>query len=224
MNAIVTKDIDMYDFVITAGLMKHITSTAANISFTQAMIDSGANVNVGPVELANALHLEIIPHTDKRGIGTAKTSGFLTILGWIFPSGYTGPIAIVKEAAFTLLAVVNLQRNGMGVDFPHDDTICRLYNQTSTFAILQRDKAHNLYFIDLHKLMSDYLPTYVTTREDIDLTANNVVLGGTCGQISKICDLLAAVDIIAIPMSSRKKDVTHDVSYRVWRLHMLFIV
>ena len=78
------------------------------------MIDSGANVNIGPPALADKLQLSIVPHTDKRGIGTAKSNGVLVIIGWIFPSGYTGPIAIVKEAAFTLLAVINLQRNGMG--------------------------------------------------------------------------------------------------------------
>ena len=121
----------------------------------------------------------------------------------------------MKEAAFTLLAVVNLQRNGMGVDFPHNDPICCLYTKTSTFAVLQKDLLHNLYFIDLHKLMSDYLPTYVATQHDVELTASDVVLGGTCGQLPKTHQLLAAVEIIALPHSSRKKDVTHDVSYRV---------
>ena len=95
------------------------------------MIDSGANVNVGPLALADALNLAIIPPADRRGIGTAKSDGILTIIGWIFPSGYTGPIAIVKEAAFTLLAVTNLQRNGMGVNFPHDEPKCILYTTNS---------------------------------------------------------------------------------------------
>ena len=116
----------IYDFVISAGMMQCITNTAQHSNCTMAMMDSGANVNIGPLALAEALHLAVIPHTDKRGIGTSKFNGILTIIGWIFPSGYTGPIAIVKEAAFTLLAVINLQRNGMGVGFPCDELSCVL--------------------------------------------------------------------------------------------------
>jgi hypothetical protein len=89
-------------------MMQCITNAAHAHHCTVAMIDSGANVNVGPITLADELQLEIIPHPDKRGIGTAKSNGILTIIGWIFPSGYTGPIAIEQEAAFTLLAVINL--------------------------------------------------------------------------------------------------------------------
>jgi len=125
-------------------MMHSITNTAHAHHCTVAMIDSGANVNVGSITLANELQLEITPHPDKRGIGTAKSDGVLTILGWIFPSGYTGPIAIVQEAAFTLLAVINLQRNGMGVDFPNDETSCHLYTEHSTFATLQRYQQHYL--------------------------------------------------------------------------------
>ena len=122
----VINDTFMYEFVISAGLFDFITTTT-NINCTQAMIDSGANVNVGPKAFAEAMNMAIIPHTDKRGIGTAKSNGILTIIGWIFPSGYTGPIAIVKEVAFTLLAVINLQQNGMGVYFPHGEQICTVY-------------------------------------------------------------------------------------------------
>ena len=212
----------MYDFVISAGMMQCITNTAHKAHCTEAMIDSGANVNVGPITLAETLQLEMIPHTDKRGIGTAKSDGLLTIIGWIFPSGYTGPIAIVKEAAFTLLAVVNLQTNGMGVDFPHDEAICRLYTQHYTFVELTRNHEDGLYFINLKKLMNDYMPTFVTTKNDIELNAINVVLGGCCGQLNKPYNKIAAVEITTIPHSSRKKDITHDISYRVWRLHKRF--
>ena len=141
--------------------MQCITNTALAHNCTVAMIDSGANVNVGPITLADELQLEIIPHPDKRGIGTAKSDGILTIIGWIFPSGYTGPIAILQEAAFTLLAVINLQRNGMGVDFPHGETSCHLYTEHSTFATLQRNQEQDLYFIDINKLMSTCLRTYL---------------------------------------------------------------
>ena len=106
-NSEVTNDTLLYEFIISAGLFDAITNTTAT-QCTQAMIDSGANVNVGPAALAEVLNLAIIPHTDKRGIGTAKSDNVLTTIGWISPSGFTGPIAIVKEAAFTLLTVINL--------------------------------------------------------------------------------------------------------------------
>jgi len=40
----------------------------------RAMIDQGANVNLGPVQLARLLDLDIIPNVDGRTIGT--DSGF----------------------------------------------------------------------------------------------------------------------------------------------------
>ena len=111
----------------------------------------------------------------------------------------------------------------MGVNFPHDEPTCCLYTKCSTFIELHRDSEHGLYFVDLIKLMSDYMPTFVaTTQHDIELTATNVVLGGCCGQLAKVVHQLAAVEVIDLPHSSRKKDITHDISYRVWRLHKRF--
>ena len=46
-----------------------------------AMIDSGANVNLGPKWLTKALGLVMVPHTDSRKIGTAKVADSLVILG-----------------------------------------------------------------------------------------------------------------------------------------------
>ena len=91
----------------------------------KAMCDMGANVNVGPVRLAKALGLPIIPHIDGRRIGTADSAGSLDIVGWIFPRGYTGPIALVMRAAWMLLSTVQMQQNGMGCHCPPERTICQ---------------------------------------------------------------------------------------------------
>ena len=72
-----------------------------------------------------------------------------------------------------------------------------------------------LYFVNIHKLMSNYMPTYVPQEHDADLTAANTVLGGCCGQVP-----CANPTVVALPHSSRKKEKTHDVSFRVWRLHI----
>ena len=101
------------------------------------MVDSGGNVNLGPKQLAKALGCTIIPHTDGRKIGTADAEGTMEILGWIFPRGFTGPIAIVRKAAWTLLSVGELQSRGIGVNFPPDSKRCDLYLTRFLF-ILQR--------------------------------------------------------------------------------------
>ena len=59
------------------------------------------------------------------------------------------------------------------------------------------------------------MPTYVPQEHDADLTAANTVLGGCCGQVQ----WSANPTVVALPHSSRKKEITHDVSCRVWRLH-----
>lgn len=67
-------------FVVTAGMMDRIKDNRVNNKDNYlAMIDSGANVNLGPKWLANALGLIIVPHKDARKIGTAKSSDALDI-------------------------------------------------------------------------------------------------------------------------------------------------
>jgi hypothetical protein len=148
------------EFVISAGVMEVILSKRNN-ECTRAMIDSGANVNISSPELSKILRLEIMPHNDKRSIGTAKQGGVLRIIGWIFPTGFTGPIAIVEGAAFTLLSTAHLQRNSMGVNFPFDEKICILYTKYNVFLRLEMNEEDQLYFVDIRKLMSDYQPEYV---------------------------------------------------------------
>jgi hypothetical protein len=92
----------------------------------KAMVDQGANVNLGPVLLAKALGLTILPHTDGRQIGTADAKGQMEIMGWIFPKGFTGPIELVKRAACTLLSGTQIQRNWMGVHCPPLLSTCEL--------------------------------------------------------------------------------------------------
>lgn len=62
-------------FIISTGYLGMIcTRNTTNLNMTtnyQAMIDSGANVNLAPRSLAKKLGLPIIPHTDGRKIGTA---------------------------------------------------------------------------------------------------------------------------------------------------------
>ena len=63
----------------------------------KAMVDQGANVNLGPVRLAKALGLEIVPHMDGRKIETADSEGQMEIVEWIFLGGFLGAIALVRR-------------------------------------------------------------------------------------------------------------------------------
>ena len=65
--------VDEERFIVSAAAMKLFGGliTVALMMF-MAMIDSGANVNLTPVWLAEALGLHIFPHTDGRSVGTAK--------------------------------------------------------------------------------------------------------------------------------------------------------
>ena len=92
------------------------TRSRTGVDVFTAMIDSGANLNLGPSRLAKALRLEIVPHVDARRIGTADTKGHMVIIGWLFPRGFTGPIAIVERATYTLLSVSELQQYGIGAN------------------------------------------------------------------------------------------------------------
>lgn len=73
---------DDEQFFIGAGMMQKLKESLAETSTSSlAMVDSGANVNLGPKSLARALGLVMVPHADSRRIGTAKSADALVILG-----------------------------------------------------------------------------------------------------------------------------------------------
>ena len=74
------------DYMVSEAYMNHLTTPSPNMMM--AMIDSGANVNLGPPSLATDLGLQLCPHIDTRRIGTAHSDSKLVILGWIFPTGF----------------------------------------------------------------------------------------------------------------------------------------
>ena len=86
----------------------------------------------------------------------------------VFPKGYTGPIAIVREGTYMLLAVIQLQQNGMGVQFPIYSTLCMLThmsgNEEAVFAEIVQSFPLQLYFIDIYNIYICKLMTSYTTR------------------------------------------------------------
>ena len=161
------------------------------------MIDSGANINLAPVWLAEALGLHIFPHTDGRSVGTAKSGGIMHIVGWIFPPAFTGPIALVEHATFMLLSVTELQRNGMGVHFPAGELICQLKERVLDEEVVYVEVAPlapiSLYFMDVRKLLYSARSEFIPQLGDSPISPDNVVGGGNgyvaCVTMTNITDV-----------------------------------
>jgi hypothetical protein len=162
--------------------------------------------------------LAIEPHTDGRKIGTADAEGSLTILGWITIPGYAGRIALVEGAAFLLLSVIHLQRNGMGVHCLPSSTLCQLTviedEVEVEFMVLSLEAPTNLYFVDVRLLLYDCLPLFVPQPGDYD-GPEPTIYGGHAGYCSPwdSSDLVASVGVV------RKKKSSSSALFRVWRLH-----
>ena len=125
------------------------------------MIDSGANVNLGPPRLVTDLGLQLVPHTDSRRIGTAHTDSKLVISGWIFPVGFTGPIAIVTDCSHILVSTVQLQLHGMGVYMPPHESFCSLTTVDGTFVDIPQCPVTHLYLINMRKILASYRPLHI---------------------------------------------------------------
>ena len=153
----------------------------------KGMIDLGANIGLGPPSLALLLDLPIESHTDGRKIGTADAAGSLTIVVWIAVPGYAGRIALVQGAAFILLSVIHLQKNGMGVHCPPNMSICRLTviedDVEVDFMALQQEAPTNLFFVDIRLLLYDCLPLFVPQIDDYN-GPEPTIYGGHAGYCS----------------------------------------
>ena len=233
-NDILSNRVEEERFVISACNINIRERARTLEDVYKAMVDLGANVNLGPVRLAKALGLQIVPHKDGRKIGTADEDGKMEIVGWIYPNGYTGPIAIVKKAAYVLLSVIQMQKHGMGVNCSPERPICTLTilqkNIEIVFIELVQSPPTNLYFIDIRKLIANYQPEYVV--QSGDFTGPGTVLGGCAGTI-EITDnaLEKCVNLTHGPnaLSKEIKKEHHacrerrkpsvDVLFRVWALH-----
>ena len=69
---------------------------------------------------------------------------------------------MVKKAAYTLLSVIQLQRNGMGVHCPPDRPVWVLTILDNTIEIIFTESTQsaptNLFFVEIRKLISGYFP------------------------------------------------------------------
>ena len=193
-----TQSVDNERLVISAQSLHVIHDHVELAHQYQGMIDSGANVNLGPVQLAKSLGLPIVPHTDGRKIGTADSGAELIIVGWIFPRGYTGPIALVKGAAFILFSVIQLQANGMGVHFPPLLPSCFLTimeeDEEYVFLEIMPTAPTQMYFVDARKLLATYTPEYVPLPDDTNTGGALAFIGNfvtACCSIGCITFILA---------------------------------
>ena len=198
-------------------IMQHKILTDFDIF--RAMIDSGANISMAPLAVAEALGLKIYPPLDDRTIGTAEKSGHqLVIVGWIYPRGFTGPIALV-ETGFLLLSTCQMQCRGMSTEFPMFDTVCHLSTCDGWFATLDQCVVTRLYYIDVRCLLNDTMVPYVKQVGDVPLSVETLH-SGWAG-----CILIAAANDLVVDSHSRhrntKRRLASSTILKVWRIHRL---
>ena len=154
-------------YIIGTCVMAVIRGGGSGDDIFQGMIDAGANVSIGTKELAVALGATIYPANDDLTIGTADKSGQLVIEGWLHLDGYTGPIAVVRGAAFILLSTGQMQLHGMGTEFPAGQAVCHLSTKDGWFATLDQCRVTKLYFIDVRCLLSVHIVPFVAQPGDV---------------------------------------------------------
>ena len=183
------------------------------------MIDLGASVPLVQLQFAKLHDLVIIPPTDGRSIGTADQDGILPILYWVDLGGYIGLAAVSDKVSFIIVSVSQLQKRGLGVNFPIDECVCELYHQHGVLDIVQQCTQTLLYYVDIMSLMGPaggHAVPYVAT--DLDVAMNSSALLGGWAGIS-LFSKGAGLHSIDPPRSSTKKKPTHDMTFRVWGFH-----
>jgi len=210
-----TVDNVLEPYVVSSSVMMALQSDNSCVDdIFCGMIDAGANISMGSLAFATALGAEVHPPTDDRKIGTAdKSQNQLDILGWVYLSGYTGPIAIV-DSGFLLLSTCQMQKRGMSTMFPKYEAVCQLSNSNGWFATLDQCERTKLYYIDIRCLLDVTMIPYVAQSEDVPM-GPDTLQGGWAGYF-----LIAATDLIIPPMLKQKqRQLSASVIFRVWRLH-----
>ena len=91
---------------------------------------------------------------------------------------------MVEGAAFLLLSVIHLQRNGMGVHCPPFSLTCRLTVMEDgvevDYMVLEQLPPTNLFFVDVRLLYYDCLPLFVPQPDDY-CGPEPTVYGGNAG-------------------------------------------
>jgi hypothetical protein len=163
---------------------------------TKAIEDSGANVNIATTDLAQyaiSIGYQVAPASYEDEINTADSGQKMQVLGWLWLGGYVGKLAVTNNASFNLLATTIHQKRGLGAKFcTNHEATCELYNEQGTIMTIEKDPINNLYYVDIFQLAEP-----PETKKEQNIYANAM-----------------------LAQSRRKEKPSHDVSYRVWRLHI----
>ena len=200
------------EYNITMNVLSELTmSTNIHMydSVHKAMLDAGANICILTWVMAQALQdlgMQLRLNTTSVGIRTADVNSTLEIYGWIDIGGYIGNMAVVKSAMCSLLSTSVMQRRGMGTNFPDSQSCCSLYNKEDEFMSMLQCPVTHLYYVNLMA----FLP------KSLSNVAKVTLLGGGCGVLAV---QTGVVTVDTFPLVKRKKKPTHDMAFRVWRLH-----
>ena len=87
------------EYFISANAYKVIVEESGSAHVRLGIIDAGSNIQLATYQYAIKCGRPIQLETLNRRIGTAEQEGSVPIFGWIDVGGYTGVMAVCKEAA-----------------------------------------------------------------------------------------------------------------------------
>ena len=119
----------------------------------RAMIDSGANVNITSIKVAEKYGIEITKTKSQESVQFGKKGSKSDIKGY----GHFGSIirrtAIIEDATETLIHVGTFVDKDMEVTFDEKRVYIRKKENGETICQGERDKESGLYYIDMDTLM-----------------------------------------------------------------------
>lgn len=119
----------------------------------RAMIDSGANINITSIKVAEKYGIEIIKTKSQESVQFGKKGSKSDIKGY----GHFGSIirktAIIEDATETLIHVGTFVDKGMEVTFDEKRVYIRNKDNGETVCQGERDEESGLYYIDMDTLM-----------------------------------------------------------------------
>jgi hypothetical protein len=144
-----------------------------NLHYQRGLLDSGANVHIATLLLAQYLNLSIINFKKPVLIKTADKDSSMSAIGFIKIGGYIGDMIVVPQAGQNLISTSLLQEKKLNVIF-NDDNTCDIRVNTHNMHV-DRNIASGLYYIqikdfitsDLNKtFQSDYQPLFTINQQD----------------------------------------------------------
>jgi hypothetical protein len=129
-------------------LTQHMILGASSNCF--ALVDSGANINIGTTALSRILNLPIQSLTKAVSINTAASGGIMEAIGVIDVGGYLGHMLIVPRASQCLISTDVLTKRGLTVIL---STVTCILQTSKKEQIILRKQPNGLFYLNITKFV-----------------------------------------------------------------------